>query len=461
MPVPISREIFLTQLRRALGHLYDSYELSRSPLVELLKTDGTRGQPNLLKQALFDGITGLMPGASGVAPNERTSHDSIAWKMYELLYCRFIDQISQKETAKMLMVSQRTLQRLEPQAMNLLADTLAEKFGIALVEGKDVSGATDAGGAAPEGKQDQERGHEPGQGSGLGPKAILHQEMEFLRTAYQSELIDLNQVLREIEEIALSLAASAMAEVRFVLAGEPLLVQAQGTILRQAVLTTLSFFMAPGVQIEVSARAKGRQGIVQIAVRWPDADTAAELHPAVMELKNTLTELVGIIGAELNLVLDDGGMDSAGLENACVGNACARNAREIRFHISLAAYQVYKVLVVDDNRDAVRLVEKYLAGSPYTVIGAHHPTEALAKIQAEKPDLVILDVMLPDMDGWLLLGQIRRAGLAQGTPIIISTILPQEQLAASLGADDFIRKPFNQQEILGLLNRHLENRVKE
>jgi CheY-like chemotaxis protein len=110
---------------------------------------------------------------------------------------------------------------------------------------------------------------------------------------------------------------------------------------------------------------------------------------------------------------------------------------------------------VDDNADAIRLVEKYLSSNIYTVTGVQDPERVIAEIEKERPFLILMDVMLPNIDGWMLLSQIRlNPGLSK-IPVIVSTILPQEHLSISLGADGFLRKPYSQQELLHVLDTHV------
>jgi len=106
------------------------------------------------------------------------------------------------------------------------------------------------------------------------------------------------------------------------------------------------------------------------------------------------------------------------------------------------------VLVIDDNADMLELFKRYVQGTRYTVVGSQNPAEALALAEKLAPRIIILDVMMPDMDGWDILMQFREQ--AQTTqeklassyiPIIICTILPQEGLAHSLGANAFLQKP--------------------
>jgi CheY-like chemotaxis protein len=112
-------------------------------------------------------------------------------------------------------------------------------------------------------------------------------------------------------------------------------------------------------------------------------------------------------------------------------------------------------MVVDDNADAIRLVQKYLLSSIYTVTGVQDPERVIPELEKEIPFLILMDVMLPNIDGWMLLSQIRHNPGLSKIPVIVSTILPQEDLSISLGADGFLRKPYTPQELLQILDTHI------
>jgi two-component system, OmpR family, alkaline phosphatase synthesis response regulator PhoP len=110
-----------------------------------------------------------------------------------------------------------------------------------------------------------------------------------------------------------------------------------------------------------------------------------------------------------------------------------------------------RVLVVDDDKQIVRLVQAYLERAGYQVLTAYDGETALHAIRRERPDLVVLDLMLPDRDGWEITRIVRgEAGL--GTlPIIMLTARVEDTdkiVGLELGADDYIAKPFNPQEVV-------------
>jgi two-component system phosphate regulon response regulator PhoB len=120
-----------------------------------------------------------------------------------------------------------------------------------------------------------------------------------------------------------------------------------------------------------------------------------------------------------------------------------------------------KILVVDDEPDALELIEFNLKGAGYSVVTADDGEEALKKARSAKPDLVVLDVMLPEVDGLEVCKILRREPDTARIPIIMLTAKAAEidrVLGLELGADDYLTKPFSPRELLlrvkALLRRH-------
>lgn len=110
--------------------------------------------------------------------------------------------------------------------------------------------------------------------------------------------------------------------------------------------------------------------------------------------------------------------------------------------------KTYKILVVDDEVDIVDFIEDYLTGEGYEVIKAYDGAKALDRMRQDRPDLVILDIMLPGLDGFEVCRQMR----AESTvPILMVTAKDTDVdkiVGLEVGADDYIPKPFNPRELV-------------
>ena len=110
--------------------------------------------------------------------------------------------------------------------------------------------------------------------------------------------------------------------------------------------------------------------------------------------------------------------------------------------------KTYKILVVDDEVDIVDFIDDYLTGEGYEVIKAYDGVEALDKMRQNLPDLVVLDIMLPGLDGFEVCKQIRTESTV---PILMVTAKDSDVdkiVGLEIGADDYILKPFNPRELV-------------
>ncbi len=110
-----------------------------------------------------------------------------------------------------------------------------------------------------------------------------------------------------------------------------------------------------------------------------------------------------------------------------------------------------RILVVDDDPEIVRLVRTYLEKNNYQVLTAYDGETALHIVRRERPDLVLLDLMLPNRNGWDVTRVVRGDANLAAMPIIMLTARVEDHdkiVGLELGADDYVSKPFNPQEVV-------------
>jgi len=127
-----------------------------------------------------------------------------------------------------------------------------------------------------------------------------------------------------------------------------------------------------------------------------------------------------------------------------------------------------QILVVDDDKSIIKIVRAYLEQAGYSVLTAYNGTSAMHTLRSEKPDLLILDLMLPDSDGWDITNNIRNDKRLATIPIIMLTARVEDSdkiVGLELGADDYVTKPFNPREIVArvraLLRRQQLDQVEQ
>ncbi len=115
-----------------------------------------------------------------------------------------------------------------------------------------------------------------------------------------------------------------------------------------------------------------------------------------------------------------------------------------------------KILAVDDERHIVRLVQVNLERAGYIVVTAFDGKEALEKVASEQPDLVVLDVMMPYLDGFGVLQELRKNGATRDLPVIMLTAKAQDAdvfRGWQSGVDCYLTKPFNPMELISFVKR--------
>lgn len=110
-----------------------------------------------------------------------------------------------------------------------------------------------------------------------------------------------------------------------------------------------------------------------------------------------------------------------------------------------------KILVVDDEKDLVVILEARLEAAGYEVIAAFDGAQALEKVKEKKPDLILLDVMMPKMDGYQVCRLLKFDEKSKEIPVIMLTARGQpgdKKLGQQVGVDDYMVKPFENEELL-------------
>jgi DNA-binding response OmpR family regulator len=116
------------------------------------------------------------------------------------------------------------------------------------------------------------------------------------------------------------------------------------------------------------------------------------------------------------------------------------------------------ILVIDDTEDMQKLIHSNLSARGYEVIPASDGIKGVELAHKKRPDLIILDIMLPDITGWDILGRLKKDSTLQNIPVIIMTAsegLDDEKQALQMGAACFFPKPFSLHAFLGKIEELL------
>lgn len=386
-------------LRFALKHLYDPVALRQSPLIPLLGLSAATEPVPQLRQTLVRAIRSLQPEAGVPA-------DTQIWRVYEILLYRYIQRLSQLEVADQLGVSVRHLGRLEGQALQVLAEGLQQQVRSLTGDGAEAAGP--------------------------GEPATLGNELAWLADA--GEAVHLEPILSCVLELVAPMAGQHGVTLDLSVPSDVLPLAVHPVALRQILLSLLgaAIRQAPGQRVHVGARALEWQ--VAVCVRAPRADGArsAESDEAIAASLEMASRLAAACG---------GGVTTHAQGDTSVVTAI------------LPASEQTPVLVIDDNASTLRLLQRYASNTRYRIMPATTLDEGLALAREAAPRVIVLDVMMPEIDGWEVLGRLRQHPLTGHIPVVVCTILVEEDLALSLGASGFVRKPVSREAFLEALDR--------
>jgi CheY-like chemotaxis protein len=410
-------EEFVKELRYALNHLYDPDVLRDSAAAGILGVSGRFDTPSTLQSILTRAIESLKPEPN--APDR-----AYAQATYELLLYRYVQQFSQEEIANQLGISVRHLRRQQGQAVYRLASKLWQQYKLG--RGPTSPGSPAAGGLpAAENDIPALAGAAPTQING---------ELDWLRTESSQSTTDVAAALRGVLELIQPLAVQRSA--RLVFPTQPTgLVMVHPVAFQQILLNLLSMaiqaFAGQAVSLTTSAGLEQQY----ITIQASDPRTR-QPHPAEdRQWQETVRKMVELSGGTLELTVTDSGF---------------------RAVVVFRSVNPVEVLVIDDNAEIVTMMQRFAAETRYRVTGTSDPKQAVDLALHTRPDLVVLDIMMPQVDGLQVLSRLRHHPDLAGLPIIICSVLPQKELALSLGASGFIQKPIQRENFIQALDRVVE-----
>jgi CheY-like chemotaxis protein len=120
------------------------------------------------------------------------------------------------------------------------------------------------------------------------------------------------------------------------------------------------------------------------------------------------------------------------------------------------------VLIIEDEKLIIVSTQMVLEASGFHVESATNGEEGIAKARSAAPDLILLDIMMPGIDGWETLTRLKRDPATAGIPVVIFTAREHargHQRSAEMGAVDYFRKPFEPDELIELVEKHVGQRA--
>ncbi|HMB22798.1 MAG: response regulator [Chloroflexota bacterium] len=390
----LDRTEFDSQTRQALQNLHDFAILQKLPLTSLLSApSGTLDQGvRKLRAEILDAIERLNP--PGDMPSRARER-----RPYALLYGHYVQGMTSAELADELAISIRQLRREHVRAVAAVLDLLWDRLNPQLQ-------------LEPE--------------SAL-PRAADTETDQFLSQGHVDD-ISIVDLIDGIFTTLAPLAASREMKLENQLPANVPLARANRVVLRQGILGLISValqrFSSGQIHVTLATAADFRLLVQADGKPQPGTSTKAGLDVS--------RKLIAGLGGQVEI--------NAGEEGW-------------RAEISLPKAEELPILVMDDNAGLIELYRRYVAGRGYRVLDAHSADEIIALAQKHDPRLIILDVMMPDQDGWEVLQRLKAADPTQNIPVMICSVLDETEIAFALGASDYLSKPVTQDALLAKVER--------
>ena len=388
-------ESFEQQLQACLTHLYDYAFLFNHPLVVWFAPyENSVKRVQQFRSRITTAIEQMRPG-------EHVSYYAREARPYNVLTLRYIDGLDTDEALTQLALSRRQFFREHARALEILAAVL-----------QDETPTPDT-----------------------VPPLSLETEIAALYQNSQQEAIDIDELLSGVIASVQRLADQHRVTVQSYPTrdGQPFF--ADRTLLRQMLLSLVSFLLTRCTEGSVlRLQRREEDAALEIDFNLSGTGIDADAFTADLLAQEALQAVVRALNARLDIHSDA--------------------ADQVEFRLTLHSVE-RTILVIDDNPDVLELLRRYVANRHYRLITATTGDTGIAAALSKPVDVIILDIMLPGQDGYEVLQTLKHHPQTQYIAILICTVLEGDDLALSLGADGYLKKPPGQTELLTLLDRWL------
>ena len=400
-------------LRDGLAHLYDPGFQPSEKLCELFGCEGS-DIAMIAQTKIVRGIEALKPGED-VPPSSRTA------RLYEILHSRFVLRLTLEETAMRLHMSLSSTWREQRSAIHFLASEFWRQHQRVLQEEEPSGpreGEPQAANPAPSQIDSQKQQSDW--------QSQTKRELAALQSHAPDVISNVGKLVQQVCELETSLAAKRDVRLEIGQIKPDLEAALHPNVLRQILITAIGEFLKhmSGGKISLFARLEDGGILVTLAA----SITSGEIHFKEALLSNL--PLPEDTSAEIH-----------------------QDGTSVFVWVRLpSVIDRLNVLVLDDNLDMIHFYQRSTEGTNYRIVAFEWGDGLTEAIQRVKPDLIILDVMLPSIDGWDLLMQIHADPSTRQIPVIVCSVVKGEELALSLGAALYLSKPVPPQDFIKALD---------
>lgn len=397
---------FEQQVREALAHLYDP---NFQPAELLCMTLGCDQQDKFyaVKRALHAAIEALKP-VPDTPPGARSR------RLYDLLRYRYIQALTQDETAARLGITPRHLRREQQEAVHALANLL-------WAQRASHQAATEP---LPTSRLVSREDADPA----LEFRSQVRAELAALQNSAPGVVADVAEVIQSVCKVGDVLTTRHNVRLQVGMIPPNMKVTIHPSALRQILVTAiekLTQHMATG-EIQINTQPVGSD--IELNVTATPFKSMRRLDSAFIQ------EILSMQGGAFTI---------------------AENDEQLTLCVRVPVASRALILVVDDNHDLVHFYRRYVASTRYEILHAPDGQSVFDLAERHVPDVIVLDIMLPDADGWELLTRLREHVVTASTPIIICSVVRREELALALHATLYLAKPVRRQQFIQALEQVL------
>lgn len=389
-------DAFETLIKDALNNLFDFTILETHPLLSngiAIPIDYSGSKGEYLKRILLEAVEDLKPADKNYDIN------TTEWRVYIVLLNRYLEGMNSIDVAKLLAMSERQYRRYQKKAIQSVALIIWNRF---IVSKSDT---------------------------------VTEKTQEFSQSEFNifREEIILADIIIGLQSLLAARLSEEGVEIKIQEDGVPAIIDSDRVILRQIlieIVNTLLNFKTKQLTFEI--RKIEEQIVLSIRSTIP-IEEGLIFEVQENDKENNIWFWLDKLGLTLEKINDP-----------------ITNQTIIR--ILFNRNEQKKILIIDDQEPAIRLFTRYLSRSNVKIIGFSKPEIVLHKVKEVQPDLIILDIMMPKMDGWEVLQSLKLDEQTKKIPVIICSAWGEPELAKSLGAVDFLRKPVTQRDLLATIH---------
>ena len=388
---------FESYVKDGLSKIYDYALLESNPLVKdnilpINKFPDSKGK--YLRAILTGSIESLKP------VEKEYDLNALEWRTYIVLNKRYIEGLNSIEIARLLSISERQYRRYLKRAINSISQRLWDQYQVNNVQ-----------------------------------VHIDHQEIPTNQVfSVVWEQVDLVNITKGVVNLLSNRIEQKKIKYNFQDPIAPVLVKSDRVILRQILidlLNNLMHFSSDNITFSFQEKEIEKSLIISSAISNTEFSL---LDTSKDDNENSLNYW----SEKLNINLEENFSDIP-------------NIIEIR--LSFLEKEQKTVIIVDDQEPALRMFTRYFSRTNLKIIGLSKGTKVLSKAKELQPALILLDIMMPKMDGWEVLQSLKLDETTKNIPVIVCSAWGEPELAKSLGAVEFLRKPVRQRDLLAAISK--------